>query len=284
MTPVVMELETNDPDDFLTLLFALESPDIEIKAINLVPGFPEQIGLIQWALSEHGKTATIPVGCFDIDNKNNRKKSAVSNWHNKLGFSWKSSTNAQDGCSIIREHVMEDVVYFIGSPPRNIGKYLKDNKLKCKSIVFQGGFAGDSLVKKENRLPKFDGKETCPTFNLNGHKKSTMRVLEQSVSISFVSKNVCHGILYDKEFHETIKNRHKLIYDFMSKTYIKLDKVKALHDPFAFSTIIDDSIVEWKKVDLYCIKGEWGSVANVRSNKRISISGNKDKFVQAILR
>lgn len=76
-------------------------------------------------------------------------------------------------------------------------------------LVAQGGFAGEGVVPSEWQLPKFRGRTTCPTFNLNGDPRSAKEALE-SESIGtryFVSKNVCHGVVYDATFHEQVDAR-----------------------------------------------------------------------------
>ena len=74
MMDIVLEMETGDPDDFLTLLRMLDYPDLNLKAVVLNPGAPEQVGLVRWALERFDKN--IPVGALDMDNKNERKKEA----------------------------------------------------------------------------------------------------------------------------------------------------------------------------------------------------------------
>ncbi|MFB2980068.1 hypothetical protein [Microseira sp. BLCC-F43] len=44
-------METGDPDDFLTLLLLLGHPAVNLKAVTITPGSPQQIGLVRKALS-----------------------------------------------------------------------------------------------------------------------------------------------------------------------------------------------------------------------------------------
>ena len=41
-----------------------------------------------------------------------------------------------------------------------------------------GGFVGDNIIPKEDRLEKFDGKKTIRTFNFNCDVYSTDKVLK----------------------------------------------------------------------------------------------------------
>ena len=42
-TNIVLDMETQDPDDFLCLLFLASHPAVRLKAVTLVPGSPEQV-------------------------------------------------------------------------------------------------------------------------------------------------------------------------------------------------------------------------------------------------
>jgi inosine-uridine nucleoside N-ribohydrolase len=61
---VVWDMETGDPDDFLTLLFLLGHPGVELAGVTLTPGTPDQIGVVRHALGLFERD--IPVGAFDI--------------------------------------------------------------------------------------------------------------------------------------------------------------------------------------------------------------------------
>ena len=113
-------------------------------------------------------------------------------------------------------------VIFVGGGLTKVAKYLEKNKVNI--IVMNGGFAGDNLVKRKNRLTKFNGKETVRTFNFSIDHKATRKVLFQYNGkynrLLLVSKNVCHskknvkGVLHNDEF----------LYSF------DLRKGKRLHD------------------------------------------------------
>jgi pyrimidine-specific ribonucleoside hydrolase len=291
MNKMVFEMETGDPDDFLTLLRLLDHPKVDLKAVVINPGGPKQVGLVRWALREFKRTDVL-VGSLDLHNKNKRTKPDVSEWHNIIfdQFGAKESFESEEGWHVLEKSLDLDTTMFIGAPPRNLGKLLsmRQSATKIGRVVVQGGFAGDSIVPPEHRLPKFEGMETCRTFNLCGHKASSGRLMMHNSPKQFVSKNVCHGILYDQEFHNRLKDKKamvlslELIYGLMKKTYMKEGKVKALHDPFAMCCAIDESIATWKKVSLYTKDGKWGSRTppTKGTNERITITGDKDKFFE----
>jgi pyrimidine-specific ribonucleoside hydrolase len=49
---------------------------------------------------------------------------------------------------------------------------------KLDRLVAQGGFAGDNIVPEEKRLSKFNGRLTCPIFNLGADIKADKIVLD----------------------------------------------------------------------------------------------------------
>ena len=138
-----------------------------------------------------------------------------------------------------------------GAPLTNLYNYVKkycdedgmkkDNKKKLTWIA-QGGFAGDNVVPKENRLSKFDGKKFCPTWNFGGNIRAAQYLLLDKYCNNvfdkryLVSKNVCHGVYYNQQFHEKMdeyKNRHpalRIIYDEMENYMTKRKDGKKFHD------------------------------------------------------
>ncbi|WP_434421721.1 hypothetical protein [Nannocystis pusilla] len=50
MIDVVWDMETGDPDDFLTLLLLLGHPQVNLKAVAVTPGTPDQVGVVRRAL------------------------------------------------------------------------------------------------------------------------------------------------------------------------------------------------------------------------------------------
>lgn len=75
MIDVVWDMETSDPDDFLTLLLLIGHPKVNLKAVTVTPGTPDQIGLVRRVLNEWFDL-NIPVGAYNIEHN----KECVSGW------------------------------------------------------------------------------------------------------------------------------------------------------------------------------------------------------------
>jgi pyrimidine-specific ribonucleoside hydrolase len=90
---------------------------------------------------------------------------------------------------------------------KNVAKAIEKGGFKLGRLVDQCGFAGDNIVPQEKQLSKLNGRLTCPTFNLGADIKVDKIVLDYSgiKEKYFVSKNVCHGVIYTNETHRQLE-------------------------------------------------------------------------------
>lgn len=284
-------METADPDDALTLCMLSHHPKVNLVGIIIAPGSMPQVNIVQDILSLLDKP-DVPIGVKNF----NHGKSCVSEFHYKwlekrisLREYYKAPPNGED---VIAEAIKQykNVKIVSGAALSCIANYLTKYDVELDEVVIQGGFAGDNVVPEEYRLEKFKGKVTCPTFNLNADIKAALQVAEtQKIKLKrFVSKNVCHGIIYDQEMHERIKPfRHNnqgldLMVDGMEFYLGRKKSGKAFHDPLAACVAIDPKICQYAEVEVYRENGEWGSKKVVRlgpsSDTFITISVDREAF------
>ena len=181
-------------------------------------------------------------------------------------------------------------VLITGAALKNVGRAMQNNALTVRKLVAQGGFAGEGVVPRYLQMEKFKGKTTCPTFNLNGDRKSALAVLEYPgiPRRYFVSKNVCHRVLYDTDLHEQIRVVRKkstalnMIYLGMD-VYLQKKSHKKLHDPLAACCAINPVIAQWEEVELYYSKGGWGSRLAPGSNTWIIVDYDHSLFLETFL-
>jgi pyrimidine-specific ribonucleoside hydrolase len=284
---VVWDMETGDPDDFITLLFLLGHPTVNLKGVTVTPGTPDQIGVVRHALAMFERA--IPVGAFNIEHQSS-KGSCVSSWHYKAFGEMPPSRDAIAGPVLLRELCDDDTTLVTGGPLKNLGGALQLDGFRLGRLFVQGGFAGEGVVPPERQLEKFRGMTTCPTYNLNGHPKSALAVIASTAirEKRFVSKNVCHGVVYDAAMHErfaAVKQHSKslaLIYQGMSAYLDESPDGKKFHDPLAACCAIDPSIGEWAEVELYREKGLWGSRLAPGSGVQIIIGYDHAKLVDTL--
>ncbi|MEH2194479.1 MAG: nucleoside hydrolase [Nostoc sp.] len=291
MINVVWDMETSDPDDFLTLLFLIGHPQVNLKAVTVTPGTPDQIGLVRHALTQCFGL-NIPVGAYNLEHG----KQCVSGWHYKVYGNIPPSYDAEPGGEVLLRCCDENTTLITGAPLKNLGVAITLSSipgkevLKLGRLITQGGFAGEGVIPPERQLEKFKGMVTCPSYNLNGDPKSALAALEYSgIGIRrFVSKNVCHKVYYDQEIHkhfETIKDKSKsltYIWQGMNAYLKKKPGGKKFHDPLAACCAIDESIGTWAEVDLYCHHGQWGAKLSPGTKTWIITDYDREKFIQTL--
>ena len=289
MINVVWDMETGDPDDFLTLLLLLGHPKVNLKAVTITPGTPDQVGLVRAALAWFERD--IPVGAYHI--KHN--KSCVSWWHYKVYGEIPPSVEAEPAAKILLEYCDKETTLITGGPLKNLGAAIAlakadKHNFQIGRLVAQGGFAGEGVVPADIQLPKFKGMVTCATYNFNGDPYSALATLNyQGIGTRrFVSKNVCHRVIYDLAMHEVlrgVKDKSQslaLIYQGMDAYLNKRPRGKKFHDPLTACCAIDESIGTWAEVELYRKGGKWGARLSPGSKTWIITDYNHDKFVATL--
>lgn len=280
-------METADPDDVLTLCLLATHPKVDLVSATVHPGSLHQIGVVRHILNKLERNDVL-IGSA----KPQHPKECVSEFHYKWLGPIAPTEPDKLGYEILKNVAQESNFKIVtGAALTNVGNYLEHNPCTIEEIVIQGGFAGDSVVPEEYRLEKFKGKETCPTFNLNGNVNAAKAIIasDKFKIKRFVSKNVCHGIIYDQEMHERIKPyRHNnaglnLIVEGMEHYLNKNKMGKAFHDPLAACVAIDSSICDFKEVEVYREKGEWGSRLTENTNTFITINCHREKFEQVLI-
>ena len=287
---VIWDMETGDPDDFLTLLLLLGHPQVDLKAVTITPGSPEQVGLVRQALSWFDQD--IPVGAYSPG----YEKQCVSKWHYNAYGKIPPSFDVESGPEILLEHCNEDTTLVTGGPLKNLGKAIElgeslGQPFKVRHLVSQGGVAGEGVVPPEDQLEKFKGLITCPTYNLNGDPKSALRVLAHDGfrTRHFVSKNICHGLVYDRRMHKLMgKVKDKglslsLIWKGMDFYLSRKPGGKKFHDPLAACCAIDRDIGTWAEVELYREKGKWGSKLSPGSGTWIIVDYDHSRFMDTLM-
>jgi pyrimidine-specific ribonucleoside hydrolase len=283
-TDILLDIETADPDDVMMLCLAAGHSQINLRAVTVTPGTNEQIGLVKHLLRKMG--INVPVGSHSIgyDNK------CVSGFHYKWLGSIQEEEPDGEGYVIIMDTLKKypDLVLLTGAPLKNLSKI--SDVISINKWVAQGGFAGDNVVPEKYRLVKFAGKITCPTYNFNGDPKTALKILTlPKVKEKYlVSKNVCHGIVYDKKMHKRFskcKGRSiglDMVIEGMQIYLAKKPEGKKFHDPLALAVLIDASVCEFKEVEMFRQKDGWGAQEKEGTNTFISINADKQKMVEVL--
>lgn len=288
MIDVVWDMETNDPDDFITLLFLAGHPQVNLKAVTTFPGTAAQVGLVRHALQEWFQL-DIPIGANKLDSP----KNAVSDWHYHAYGHIPPSYEAQSADDILQTYCDATTTLITGAPLTNLRSSIQKAQAAQETwevghLVIQGGFAGAGVVPPELQMEKFRGLKTCPTYNLMGDSRAAHLLLNyDKIGLRrFVSKNVCHRVIYDWDLHEqitAIKDKSSAlakIWQGMEAYLQKRPTGKMLHDPLAAACAIDSTIGTWANVRLFQEKGEWGAELDSESKTQIIIDYEHEKFME----
>ncbi|GAB4212265.1 MAG: nucleoside hydrolase [Roseiflexaceae bacterium] len=286
---LIFDMETDDPDDFLTLLLLLGHPRARLRAVTIVPGSPEQVGLVRAALGWFG--VDVPVGVFNP----RPEKPAVSPWHTAAYGPVAPASGGESGAEVLLRTATPETTLLVGGPLRNVQAAIQQAAARGVEfapgrVVIQGGFAGASLVPPERQLPRFQGLETVVSHNLSKHSKSALAALGY---VGFgerrlVSKNVCHRALYDQALHARIgalRGRSRsldLIWQGMEVYLRERPDGKLLHDPLAACCALDPGLATWAEVEVYSQRGEWGARPAPGSGTWITIDYDQQRFEQLL--
>ncbi len=257
-TGIILDTGTADPDDILTICYLA---DRGLEAVTVYPGSDAQVGLIKEILRQLG--LKIPVG----GNASKAHKDFVSPFYSKV-FKYKPESADAQAPELIKEHIAKGSKILTCEAPFNLdGIHIPDWHA-------QGGYCPHNLMEESQRLEKFKDVETCQSFNF-GSPSLIDRMIANSDKRTFVSKNICHGVKYDRETHKIMKDG--MIKKIM-EIYLQGHGEKAFHDLLAASVIFDRDICQFKEVEMYHDKNKWGCREKSGTNTFISVGVDKTRF------
>jgi len=125
--------------------------------------------------------------------------------------------DVREGWELMVDLSNEETVLMTGGPVTNLGRAIAESlkpgarkRLLLGRWAGQGGFAGANIVPASaNTLKKFQGKQTCPTFNFDCSRPDALAALKyDGIRERFLcSKNVCHQVVYDEDLaHRVAKH------------------------------------------------------------------------------
>lgn len=213
---VFIDIETSDPDDILSLIYLLGIEKIKIIGISIYPGSHDQIDLVKHILKMFNDEE-IPIGSYMHNEK--YKSCKLSKWyHSVFGNIPKTDSIFIDTSELISKVCDENTIMFTAGPTKNFSRAVKNNNIKIAGWYVQGGFAGVNVVPSEYILDQFKDMITCSTSNFGSYDVTNIILNCKGIPIKYLcSKNVCHGIKYDKELHNKF-------YDYLINNQDKLSK------------------------------------------------------------
>lgn len=288
MINIILDMETSDPDDFLTLLFLAGHSKVNLTAVTVTPGSNEQVGLIKWGL--HKLNKDIPVGAGKAINTNEPKY--VSQWHYTNFGKIKPFKSDCKATEILYSYSSDNMTLLQCGPIHNLSELFKSKKpYSFDKVVTMGGFAGEKVMVGHTVIPKFHNRNSYPTYNLMGFSR-IINKLQESTFIKqryFITKNLTHRVAWDKELDiKVAEYKDKpdyliLISEVMHKYLNFKPGGKKLHDILAGACAIDQSIFKYVEGNLYPFKNGYGTKLENNTNTFVSIDYDKDKFFSCLL-
>lgn len=260
----------HDPDDAFALLY-LHSAGVNIRAILVAPGDPDQIGMARFLC--HMLDLDIPVGASKLD----QKKNSSGGVHYSLMDHYKFPRTAKhDGLGhvILKETLAKypDAELFVIGPCSSTGKFFGENPdAVVKRATMQGGFCPYKLFHPAVENPSFVGKDWCPTFNMNGDRPGALNFINAKIGDrAFVGKNVCHTIIYDKWslfFQESPKDIASSLFRQGMEMYLERHEQKKFHDPLAAVLHLHPEIGTWIKGKPTKQEGGWTTTPDLEGDR-----------------
>jgi hypothetical protein len=244
----------------------LISARVDIRAISIYPGDPDQIAFAKWMLKELG--LNIPIGSSMV----NRNKNSLTGLHSALLKKYKHEDWAKaddSGENLFRSAFDQfpDTEILVIGPPKATGRFLCQNQaIEIQSATIQGGFAGYGVHNFPCiKLDKFEGKNTFQSYNLNGSLLGTQQLFKGKILHKhFVSKNLNHTVVYTREIHQkmmSFKPENRAGELLREALQMQIDKYpeKKFHDPCSAVCHLHPDVATWIRARLYKIRNEWGA-------------------------
>ncbi len=291
MKDLIIETDLGrDPDDLWAILYLI-STGVQIRAITVAPGDPDQIAIASF-LREY-----LELDFLIGSGEPCRQKSSTRGVYHRdilAKYQFPLEVEADDvGADVIKKvmtNFPECDLVVIG-PVTSVGQHLRDNPTaSIDKATMQGGFIGYHVHGLEcDVVDKFVGKTKVQTFNLNASKELAFDFLGANINQrSFVGKHICHGVVYDEQLHEKMlavepKNKAAdLLRDVLGMYLDKHPGGKKFHDPLAAVCHLHPEIATYVKGSLYKEKGEWG-VNLADDGDDIAIAIDMEKFWHHIM-
>lgn len=281
-----------DPDDLVTLLYALESKH-RIDVISIDSPSTLELSLLNKLKNHYNASFDVVItGEHTIYDSNLDVDPLIVDFFNlstddTLPFSFP----IRDYIFISELHTPSDdcyIEFFGGGSLLTLSILLDKAPNKVIRAVVQGGFAGREFAGDENTLKKFKNRkgDAVPSWNMNLNLKASQKVVSAlDVNVSFVSKNICHDSwVY---FSDVTELTQKNLFVKFLKTFLSNipNRKKCMHDLLAYMTLDSPSLVLSKPVELKHDDSDnvkWRSVESKATKHQISISFNKEHYISLI--
>lgn len=268
-----------DPDDLFAILWLL-AVGIDISAIVITPGDPDQLAIASFILKESGHE-DIPIGAATLGRTTRSSGSVHYKLLERYGQPKEGDADGL-GSEVIAKAMDLNTRLLVLGPLSSVGAYLATPDARpFMSATMQGGFCPYSLYQPLVVLDQFLDKEWMPTFNLNGDRKGAERFLSAPFPRRMVGKNVCHSIVLDPvtqmERFSPPPNRAAEL--FLEAGHL-LGREKRFHDPVAAICDLHPEVGVW--IDGKTVKRQDGWTTVPALGDRVLVDLDRDAFWETL--
>lgn len=301
--PICFDMETGDPDDVLTLLLLIAHPRADLKCVTITPGTVQQVAVVRGILQQCGVLEAVVVGARDWPQNADKDMTLQGVFYTSLPRLPPSQGGPPvlTAVEALRRCSGSEVTLVTGAALQNPDAVLTE----CPDVEFgrwvgQGGFVGEGVIPPERQLQKFQGMESCATWNFGGAPDAAMRCLNsgQIGRKVLVGKNCCHDprAAYTPELHakfveaaarekddgggHAYRMLCRSMHDRSSKGVLK---AKQLHDPLALAVCLSEDVAELREVRYFREKGKWGARLEEGSGVWAAVGFDEKRFQEVLL-
>ena len=168
-----------DIDDYITLLYAIET-NKNITELSIVNPSINELKLFKYVKEKYNLNIPIIYSGKIIDLLGNKGID-----HNLLDLIQYIELDFDNDIIHINDYLKQNInfenkIVFCGGAFTNLKMILEQNPLQNIIGYLQGGYAGETIVGKENVLEKFKGREQVPSWNPNLDLESTNYILNSN--------------------------------------------------------------------------------------------------------
>lgn len=236
-----------DADDLFALLWLLEK-GVQIDAITITPGDPDQVAVAEGLNTIYGKN--IPIGTSHMNRAGRSSNPFHAEFLSAYGLKTVADVCQNAGVCTIYDNWKADTEFLVLGPCTNLGDFLTIHDKPITKATMQGGFL-------QCDAPKFLNKVSCPTFNLGGDRLASQKFLDYPIAERrMVGKNVGHTKCM---FHGWMLERFKSGTPLHTalKLFLKHSDYKKFQDPMAAVLHFHPHLGHWVKGKTCRKGGEW---------------------------
>ncbi|MFC1685889.1 nucleoside hydrolase [Nanoarchaeota archaeon] len=270
MKKVILDSDIGDDIcDALALIFALNSPELDIKAIISNNGHEkERAKIIHKIVSASGKNIPIFQGIKGGKGILTNQKAFIKNYKH-------APKKLKDNLSYFKKLAKEEITYISLGTLTNIDYLLKRiPKMKKSKFYVMGGSINKDYHGKHKKIAE---------WNLHADPKPAQNVLKEKLKLTLVPLDATWDLVLSRKDNKIIKNNSSLVelYHLWKKSHKRLP---IRYDSFTIALAIKPSLAKYKKYKISVDNKGHTLLDNKGNSIKTAIKGDKKRFHKLFMR